>query len=225
MKPVLCSALAKTSLSKNFPRKVLYGPKEEGGLGMNDLWTTQGLMHVQKFHQHIGGSSITSKLLRVTMETCILEVGIGRDLFSLDYNKFGFLVSDCCVKHLWCFCWKNSIQISNKQTPLPPLQRERDGYLMELFQAEGYTRAELIKLNKCRVYIQALTLCDLMTGYGDAFTKTYQVYRDTQKRNNFTWPRMSCPGTMTIKFLKKNTKKDVSSQTRNSSIYSRQMVA
>ena len=88
MKPIKEATLAKTSINKQYPLALLYGPKDEGGLGMNDLFVTQGITHIQKFHQHHGWGTITDKLIRVSLETCILEVGIGRNLFELDYEKY-----------------------------------------------------------------------------------------------------------------------------------------
>ena len=114
MKPVLQAALAKSSLIKNFPRAVLYGPKQEGGLQLNDLYTSQGLSHIQKFQQHIDKPSITGKLIRVSMETAILEVGIGRNIFNLNYNKFGLLLSECWIKSIWRYCSENNIMIDHK---------------------------------------------------------------------------------------------------------------
>ena len=63
MAPIKKATLAKTSLNRNYPHALLYGPREEGGLGMHDLFITQGLTHIQKFQQHHGQKTITDKLL------------------------------------------------------------------------------------------------------------------------------------------------------------------
>ena len=83
MQPILSASLTKTSVSQRFPRKVLFGPYNEGGLGIDLLYISQGAMHLEKFQTHYGTSSMTGTLLWVSMETAILEVGVGWNLFQL----------------------------------------------------------------------------------------------------------------------------------------------
>ena len=77
MQPILSASLTKTSVSQRFPRKVLFGPYNEGGLGIDLLYISQGAMHLEKFQTHYGTSSMTGTLLWVSMEIAILEVGVG----------------------------------------------------------------------------------------------------------------------------------------------------
>ena len=98
MQPILSVSFPKTSISKSFPGKVLHGPIFEGGLGIDSLYFTQGVMHIEKFQTHFGTLSITGKLLQVSMETAQLEVGVGRNLFQLDFDTYGDLLTDCWIK-------------------------------------------------------------------------------------------------------------------------------
>ena len=43
MAPVLEAGLSRSSINRNFPRAVLYGPKEEGGLNMWNLYDYQNM--------------------------------------------------------------------------------------------------------------------------------------------------------------------------------------
>ena len=199
--------LPKAHLSKNFPHAALYGPKEEGGLELPHLYITQGLMHIDKFVQHINSDSITGKLIRVSIEMAQLELGIGRDIFSLPYQKFHFLVQEGWIKSIWRFTHEHNITIRNRVTHLPLPQREHDLFLMEAFQDQGYSHAELQILNNCRKYLRVLTLSDIMTGTGDTFTEHYLCRREPQQRNRFIWPRQSQPSTAMIKLWKKALRK------------------
>lgn len=122
--------------------------------------------------------------MKVTLETCILEVGIGRNLFDLEFDKYQALVTDGWMKSLWAFCDKHAISIIDYTTTFPPLLRTNDVYLMEIFVEEGYTDSQLIKLNHCLLCLQALCLSDLANGYGDGFTETYRVKKHTQGNLN-----------------------------------------
>ena len=174
---------------------------------MNDLYVTQGLTHIQKFHQHYGWGTITDRLLRVTLETSILEVGIGRNLFELDFSKFHALVTDGWIKSLWEFCDKHNITIKDYTTKYPPLMRMNDVYLTEVFAEEGYSDGQLRKLNQCRIYLQVLRLSDIVNGYGDSFSEAYRVQRSPSRKSKYTWPRVPRPGASAIKLWKSALRK------------------
>ena len=140
-------------------------------------------MHIEKFQTHFGTSSITGKLLQVSMETAQLEVGVGRNLFQLDFDTYGDLLTDCWIKTLWKFCQSNNITLLDRHSHFPTPQQENDVFLMEIFVHEGYSKAKLAKINRCRLYLGALTLSDVMNGYGNGFTTAYQCNRDTTQQS------------------------------------------
>ena len=51
MKIVKQGLLNKARISTSMPNSALYGPKAEGGLQLDHLYITQGLMHLEKFHK------------------------------------------------------------------------------------------------------------------------------------------------------------------------------
>ena len=59
---------------------------------------------------------------------------------------------------------------------------------MEAFEDQGFSQEKLQILNRCRIYLQVLTLSDIMTGQGDSFTSSFICQRDYQKRNTYLWP-------------------------------------
>ena len=42
-------------------------------------------------------------------------------------------------------------------------------------------------LNRCRVYLQVMTLVDLMNGKGTGFTVLFKCEKDHQRHNSFKW--------------------------------------
>ena len=118
--PALQGSLAKISINRTIPKAIRHGPIDEGGLNIHNLYTSQGIFKLQKFHQHIREDSITGRLLQVSLETCILEAGVGRNLFALNYARFSPLVTNCWIKHLWEFTTNNSIHIVNRSSNFPP---------------------------------------------------------------------------------------------------------
>ena len=123
MKVVKKGLLAKARIRKPIPSNALYGPVSEGGLVLNHLYVTQGLMYLEKFVRFLGSDTVTGKLLTVTLELSILEVGIGCNLFQLEYNKFRMLLSDSWLKSLWEFLSQYGITIVDRIHSYPQIAR------------------------------------------------------------------------------------------------------
>ena len=79
--------LSSSKISQNIPSPTLYGPKEEGGLQLNHLYITQGLVQLEKFTQHVSSQSITGRLIRTSLELSQLKVGIERNVSSLTLSQ------------------------------------------------------------------------------------------------------------------------------------------
>ena len=200
MDPILSAALSKTSISKNFPRHVLYGPQDHGSLGLHSLHTTQGAIHISKLQEYLAADTITGHLFRTSIEFCKLHLGIGRNLFNLDYNTFAYLVPDCWIKHTWPFAYNNHITIKDNVTSTIPLLRDNDLYLMEAFINEGFSGITLHRINKCRLYLQVNTLSDIYNGYGNDYsTNAYQCIQDRTRPSPLIWPVQPCPDIKSIK--------------------------
>ena len=207
MKIVKQGLLNKSRVSVSIPSSALYGPAVEGGLQLNHLYHTQGLIHLYKFVQFLDSSTITGKLIRVSLEIAIIEIGIGRNLFSLEYNRFHCLLSDSWIKNLWKFADEYRISIIDRITSFPLPQRVGDVFLMEDFAHQGYSKKKLQILNRCRIYLQVLMLSDIMTGNGDCFTMTFKCKKDHQTHNTYKWPHQPEPSTSMKKFWKKALQK------------------
>ena len=117
MKVVKTGLLNKSRVSTSIPNDALYSPEDEGGMKLHHIYLTQGLLHLNKFVMFtIASNSITGKLLCTSLELCTLEVGIGRSIFSLDYEKFGHLPSKSWIENLWKFTSEYGINIVDPHT-------------------------------------------------------------------------------------------------------------
>ena len=67
---------------------------------------------------------------------------------------------------------------------------------MEALVHQGYSTKKLQILNRgCRLYLQVMTLSDIMNGNGDGFTESYKCRKDHQMQNSFKWPKQPEPST------------------------------
>ncbi len=207
-KPILEAGLPNMGICRNFPRDVLYGPLEEGGLNLTDIYTFQGNSRISVLQEHLAAKTITGDLLRTSIEAAKIEIGIGRNIFLLDYDLYGCLLTDCWIKHVWEFAFNNNIQIHDNTTKQLELQRENDLFIMEiLVESRKYTKGELQHINRCCLHLQVFSLADIVCGSGENFTFTYNCIRDTQRPQRYKWPIQPQPG-KTAKALWKKALRD-----------------
>ena len=100
MAPVLSGGLSQIGICQSMARALVYAPTKYQGLGINKLYTTQGLGHVRALINHIWRDTDTGKLLRTSLEFAKLEAGVRGSLFALDYNTYGHLCEDTWITHL-----------------------------------------------------------------------------------------------------------------------------
>ena len=59
---------------------------------------------------------------------------------------------------------------------------------MEQFVEEGYSKAQLKQINRCRLYLQVTTLSDILDGYGNRFSnKAYERNYDDEIAHYYVW--------------------------------------
>ena len=209
MKPILDAGLTNMGVCRNFPRGVAYGPVEEGGLGIPDIYTTQGTGRIATLVENIGSDSLLGELLRTSIEAAKVEIGVGRDLFSLDYPTYSPILTDCWIKHVWEYAHENNITILEETTSNIELQRENDLFLMEeIAESKSFTKAELQHINRCRLHLQVTCLSDITTGNGDQLSDTYSCTKDNNRNKSTTlWPIQPKPGKRSIALWKKALRK------------------
>ena len=74
------------------------------------------------------GSHVGS-IVESCLESASLEIGVGDNIFLLDYAMYGDLLTDCWVKVLWKFCSDYNVLLKGEYH-WPKLQRQNDRFLM-----------------------------------------------------------------------------------------------
>ena len=101
------------------------------------------------------------------MEQAQLKVSIGTPLLQAPFDQYGMLCTQCWVKGLWQFASEHRILLENPTYCTPPLQCEGDEYIMEcLVLMDYYGNADLIRINRCLICKQVLTMSDIICGDG-----------------------------------------------------------
>ena len=185
--PALTVALHSSSLPSNFPRDILYGPKGKLGLGASQLFTTQGLKHIQAILNHGNLDDITGQQIRANIELHKLKLGTRTSLFRSNPKVFGICTTSSWLTHTWDFMWKYNC-IIEEETPCLSLQREKDVFIMEAFAAAGYQGAKLATLNRCRQFLRAVTLADITSGDGKQVLPMTLTGKRVTTETPYDWP-------------------------------------
>ncbi len=191
LSPLLQAVLPAAGICRNFPRVLVHAPTKYQGLGVPHLYSDQGIAHIfQCLHHAHQESNITGQLFRASFEQLGLELGLPDSPFSHAFKSFGHLATTSWVKSLWQFLSDQSISLLGP-VPTLPKRRENDSYLIQTFYEVGFRGASLQALNRCRIYLRATTLSDIVTGSGSSITHgawTGQRSTINQSSSMYAWP-------------------------------------
>jgi len=186
--------LSRSAIMRNFPRTLVFAPLEYKGLALPNLWSTQNFSHVVEILKAgVDSEDTTATLLRHSLECMKLEVGLPGPILTQPFKTFGHLATESWIRSTWKFMSENSIEIRDDTANLE-LQRENDRHIMQVLE-RTQPAADLLALNRCRIYLQAATLSDITTGDGMAISD--DAWKGTRSRSRPTpqygWPHQGKP--------------------------------
>jgi hypothetical protein len=105
-----------------------------------------------------------------------------------DYSAYQGRVTHSWLKTLWekAHMFRMQIVIAPLELPFP---REQDAWIMDQFEAAGYTGDDLLRLNRVRCHQQVLFWSDVMDAGGAAIDARYL----TKRRREEKWSRLIFP--------------------------------
>ena len=156
-----------------------------------------GIHQIQALIDNVWKKSITGDLLRVSMESLKLELGIQGSLFKCDYNIYSHLSTDCWIKNVWKFAQHNSIEIKDDIEGGALLQ-ERDTMLAEKFELsynlKMIGKTDWQAANRCRIYLKVLSVADIATGSGLEIDSNFWLGKIEGGRTRILeWPTQGTP--------------------------------
>jgi hypothetical protein len=164
--PTLLALLPKLQLNRHIARSIVFGSIKYGGLGLKSLYLIQSLGQLTLFVGHIRAQDKTSRLLHISLSYLQLAVGSEVNVLSLSPCTYKNWIDSCWLVSFWNFLHKAQLLITTTKHWLPKLVREHDKVLMDYFIALGYSTHILGALNRCRIYLQVITLSDIVSADG-----------------------------------------------------------
>ena len=132
MAPSLLAGLPKMGVWKNFPREMVYSPLAFQGLGFNNPYLWQQLLHVRTLIQEGGKDTITGKLLSTTIEQLRLEVGYDGPFSSIPKELLAITTGKVWIRDIIEFLKDLEMFVDDPIQDLLP-QRTKDKFVMREF--------------------------------------------------------------------------------------------
>ena len=192
MAPVLAVALPLSGFTRKFPHAVLYGPVDYQGLGVTSLYDYQYCRHVQDIVDQNWRKTIAGNLIQANMEAVKVEAGIYGPLFDNPIEVTWFNTTNSWIIETYKYCCSNRIIFSEPGPSISP-QCERDRALMEIFQTVGFSRKELMQLNRCRLYYQITSISDVTDGTGTLLSLRWVTRLPPTHTSTCLWPTQVNP--------------------------------
>jgi hypothetical protein len=160
---VVNDILPKMGIARSAPRKVVFGTKQYGGLGLIHLAALQGNIRIQYVFGHLRCGDTTGDLMQMLLEYTQLECGCRGNLLQQDYKNYEcLLLNKTWITEVWghLSTCKATVEINGLWEPKE--NRKGDLAIMERLLAAGrFSGKELQQINYCRIYLQAFFMSDI----------------------------------------------------------------
>jgi len=125
----------------------------------------QGIDKLTLFLGHLRLQDRTGQLVHIDL--CLLQLLSGGGAFCLNqpFNLFTW-VETGWLQSLWEFVSETYLTINYSLQWIPLSPRENDQFIMDMFRERQLHGKIMEILNRCRLYLQVITLSDIVTDDG-----------------------------------------------------------
>ena len=192
--PLYKVALPRMGILPTLPLPYRYASSRYQGIDMNHFPTEQIIKKLDAMVYHGNQKTQVGRSISMCLEDIQLETGLIGNIFDYEYSKFGFLTQPSWLRHLWHECDKHGIALNGKYAQ-PQLTRENDFCLMErLCNSNHFTKQQILIINRCRIYLQVITLADISDSSGGFVTEyAYAGNKSTDRNSKYVWPNQIKP--------------------------------
>ena len=188
--------LPAAGINRNMKSTVIHAPPAMQGLGLQDIYLTQGINHINDIVEHTWKKGITGQFITASMEFLRLELGVNIDILNSSYDKYKSLVlTSSWITNSWEFASQCGISVGVNVARVEEA-RYNDKPIMELIlDHDDIHTEEIVCANECRMYLKVFNISEIVTGDGRRITTSaWEGYRDTDnKAKDLQWPEWGRP--------------------------------
>ena len=165
MGDLLADGLNSLDICRKFPLDLVHGPRRFQGLQVPHLYTAQGTDHISKIIRFTYDlKSLTGSMIRAQHEQLLVETGLDPPLFNQPFKPWKKALTKCWLSHLWEFLEDSHLKMEDKG-PSQTMKRENDKLITQLLVQDGLEGVDLLWVNRCRLWLQVVSLADLTQGH------------------------------------------------------------
>jgi hypothetical protein len=168
--PIYMALLSKLHVNRNTSRTIIFGPERLGGLSLPHIYVVTNIDKLQLFLGHLRVKDRTGNLIHIDLSYLQLLSGSGTFVMNQDPSKYNW-IEPGWLHSLWVFTSHHSLTFYYPDQWLPTQARQNNKFLMELFIKLQGNNKDMETLNRCRLFLQVITLSDITNAEGDRIIK------------------------------------------------------
>jgi hypothetical protein len=182
--------LHKLGVSKAFPRRVAFGPKDLCGLALLDMSVEQGVRGIQHFTNHLFLRDSVGNLILLALRS--LQIESGSDFHLLEHpSEWVPYIAKCWLTCIQEFLARNKITLKVASAKLVRKSRQHDCHIMDVVhKLEMYNHEQLFDINAVWMHLQITTLSDIADANGWKITdKAFKGQKLSDRYSRLKWPQ------------------------------------
>lgn len=163
--------LPRLGYNRNLSSVLRYTPQVMGGVGLKHLYHQQGLLLLQHAYKYLNspGTAI-GKMLHIAISWTQTFLGVSQCILT-DVHQPIPPVGPSILLDLRQFLRHINAHLSISHSPQQQVLRTHDRFIMDIALSQTrWKPKQLIQINSCRRYLQALTIADICTSSGTRLT-------------------------------------------------------
>ena len=174
----------------HMPRIVAYAPKLLGGLGMQCMYTTQGVRNTTQMLKHIRAGSTIGKLFRIAISWLQRWAEIGHCIMQRPDREIPPTSSKMLMSIREFLTECRATIRSNKN---PRVKRLHNTFIMDHVMYSNFLRQKINMANKVRLYLQVETVSDISNSNGNKIDKIWLQEGQKPSTSTGLWPDIKKP--------------------------------
>ena len=191
LRPALSAALSCSGINRNVANAIVYGPSCLQGLNVPHLYDTQAISRFARLLKHSDHQQDTTwQLLQTSLEFFQLDLGLPGD--PLQAPPEATYTTPSWIQDVQAHSTRVGWSIQRPFSPFQPIW-SNDVFLMQLFLTYTIDPIDLRTLNKCRLFLRALTVGDLLDASGTVIRHNAFHEPKPIDHHDYDWPPQVCP--------------------------------
>lgn len=137
-------------------------------------------------------------LLRIMLDTLQLHLGFPLSPLTYPYTSISRYIDPSWLSSTWDLMTEASALLTLSDQWTLPLDRQNDCHLMpqlvSLAATFSLSTPDLVKFNRCRLYLQVLTLSNIVDSSGNTINTDFWKGNKITRISSLSWPKQARPG-------------------------------